>query len=233
MPELSTLPLFNDASIVSYYKLEDVNDAKGLRNLTNNNTVTFTAAKFNNGANLGSSNTNKFLSNNTNNPYGIGSGAFSVVGWWKVLSQPGTGVLFTLFDAQSTTTQVSVQIGYQDSGGTKSIFGVRSKNSVASQGPSYNVDLGTSVIHHIAMTYDTSNINLYLDGVLVGGPTAASGDGSSGAVAGVTMGINRNDATSNPASVLFDDVAIFTRALTAAEVSSIYLAAGGIMASDI
>jgi hypothetical protein len=60
--ELFTTSLFADASLVAYWRLENTSDSKGSRTLTNNNTVAFNSAKFNNGADGGATNTNKYLS---------------------------------------------------------------------------------------------------------------------------------------------------------------------------
>src|ERR1035437_6003654 len=84
--ELFTSGLFNDASLVSYYRLESTADAKGSNTLTNNNTVAFNAAKFNNGGDQGASNTNKYLSRA--DALGLnGSNPFSRSYWIKLQTE--------------------------------------------------------------------------------------------------------------------------------------------------
>jgi len=52
MLELASLALFSDPNLAEYYKLEGLTGKNG-NTLTNVNSVTFTAAKYNNGANYG------------------------------------------------------------------------------------------------------------------------------------------------------------------------------------
>jgi len=61
MARTAATSLFQDANCKAYYNLEDLVDLKGGFNLTNYNSVTFTSAKFNNGSNLGTSNSTKYL----------------------------------------------------------------------------------------------------------------------------------------------------------------------------
>jgi len=65
MPGLGEIP--QSATLRGYYHLEDVNDSSGNgRNLTNQNSVSFAVGKFTNGADFGSSGTNKGLTYGSN-----------------------------------------------------------------------------------------------------------------------------------------------------------------------
>src|SRR6478736_10076054 len=82
MAELASTSLINDANLIAYYKAENANDSKGSNTLTNNNTVAFSAAKFNNGFDGGSANTNKSMS--IANALSFSGGAYSITLWVKL-----------------------------------------------------------------------------------------------------------------------------------------------------
>lgn len=218
MPELITLPLFSDANLQAYYRLEDTSDSKNSNTLTNNNSVSFAAAKFGNGADMGSSDANKTLSRTTANGYT--NAAYAVSQWVKINTEPSSGVDYSLVHVYGTTTQFLMS--YLNESGTRKLRFTRFNGSVDTK-VDYAVDLGTTELHHIVNTYDGTNMRLYLDNVLVGGPSANSGATGSN-TPGFVIGGQPNDLTANNALAIFDDVACFDRNLTAAEVTSIYSA---------
>lgn len=65
-------------NLVSYWKMEDVNDAVGSRTLTNNNTVTFTSGKVNNAGSFNGS--NQYLSRASDSGLQI-TGALTIAFW--------------------------------------------------------------------------------------------------------------------------------------------------------
>jgi len=230
MPELLGLSLYNDANLQEYYRLEDTTGKNG-NTLTNNNTVTFTAANFSNGANLGTSNTNKSLSS-ASTSYGFDGGAYSISLWVNISTVIGNPVTYQLVHLRGNTASKTAFIITYTNDGTKKIQFLRVRDGTGTESVNYNVDLGTSTWHHLVMAYDGTDFIGYLNGINVG-TVAATGNGSSSPTTGLTIGINRNDLTSDPASAIFDDVAFFNRNLTAAEVSSIYAAKIGAFLSFI
>lgn len=93
-------------NLTAYYKLEDISDSWASYDLTNNGTTTFDTGKINNAANLGTSNSTKWLS--TTDPLGINGGTMSVSFWAKVLTAPGIYYLFTQ-ENDNTGTGIVVQ----------------------------------------------------------------------------------------------------------------------------
>jgi len=94
--ELFSTPLYNDASLVAYYRLEDVNDNQDQGtdyNLTNNGSVTFAATKFNNGADFTGAN-----SLNNNSVLSATSYPRSFSGWSIFDSVTGDRTIFSLSD---------------------------------------------------------------------------------------------------------------------------------------
>lgn len=220
--ELNSTILLTDPNLKSYYRLENVSDSKGSITLTNANTVTFTAAKFNNGANLSATNTNKCLHSTTDNPFALGGGAAAISLWVKMLAVPATNGIYSLFDTTDAgTTHVRFQILYKDVSGVKQFVFNRTKSPAAADTTAYVVDAGTTNFFHVVLVFTGASLIGYVNGV-ASTPTACSGNGVSGGTAGVALGISRVDLSSSPASALLDDVAVFNRALTASEVMSLY-----------
>lgn len=218
MAELSLTSLFSDANLQSYYKLEDTADSKGSNTLTNNNSVTFTSANYNNGANLGSSNTNKYLS--TTGTMSVDGGAISISLWVKLLAEIGSSA-WVFAHQVNDTSQTQFYIYYEYNAGTQKITFHRDKSGVGPELATINSGaLGTSSFHHLVLVYDGVNITPYLDNV-AGTPASASGNGSS-PFGSPGFAIGSYNGGGNYASALIDDVAIFNKALNSTEVSTIY-----------
>lgn len=220
MSQLSQTPLAASANLKAYYKLENVNDSSGGGfTLTNNNSVTFTAAKFANGANQGTGNTNKSLS--IANNLGIaGNGSISIVFWIKLIDEIASGTWTLIRHASTTTADRYMDLNYFFNSGA-----IRMAIDAAGSTPVYyTAALGTTLFHHIAMVRDVPNTSafLYVDGVLratetIGSTTSGFDEVYIGAAhAGVSV-----------PSALFDDCAFFNRVLTAGEIQSLYNSGGG------
>jgi hypothetical protein len=205
--ELSSTPLAADANLVAYYKLEDVNDSKASYTLTNNNTVAFNAAKFNNGGDLGTSNTNKYLSI-ANNLGLTDGGAKTFMFWVKLKTEIGSGT-YTFYNWERSGTTWNI-LSYEYNAGTR-----RLNVDGAGTDINYTITLGTSNWNHIAVTESSGGtFTLYVNGILAG--TGTQGSGTS---AGTAFGIGANRIGGNLSSAIFDDFAIFNRVLTATEIS--------------
>lgn len=212
--EFSTLALRSDPSLVAYWKLENTNDELSTYNLTNNNTVAFNAAQFSNGADFGTSNTNKFLNNNSN--LGInGNGALAVSFWVKVTSEIGSGSYEFLHYDSTGGADRYFTVQYDYNGGTR-----RLKIDAGGGTATHNVTLGTSDFYHIVANRAASDgaIELFVNAASVATGTAST---SSGANNEISIGIHTN-GTSSPTSGIIDDFAVFSRVLTPTEVTTIY-----------
>ncbi len=217
--ELGSTHLISDANLQAYYKLEDVNDSTAnARNLTNNGTTPFNAAKFNNGADFGSGNTTKFLT--TTNKLGIDGGAISISFWIKIPTEITTS-LWGLIAHNSNVTQTRTDIDYQYNGGTIGLLIGRTRLGVANDRTIYNGSLSDGTFHHIVYSYDGSNYKVYIDNVDKGGG-ASTGNGNINGTDGFTIG-ESTDGTIVTASAIIDDVGVFNRALTASDVSLLFL----------
>lgn len=223
MAQLKDTSFFNHANLIAYYKLENVNDSKASYNLTNNGSIAFEAAKYNNGAQLGTSNSTKYLS--INNDLGITNGSISVAFWVKSNTTPASGVTTTFFEHGDSGTNVRYWVRYNNNSGTLQLQFNRQKENVANQAFTYNITLSTSVFTHITLTYDGSTVRGYVNGADVGN-VSASGNGASGVDIDYTyIGAARSQT---PAVVFYsnaiiDDLAIFNTGLSATEVNNLYL----------
>lgn len=218
MAQIADLSLFNDADLQAYYKLEDANDNKNSNNLTNTGTVTFTAAKFNNGANFGSSDADKSL--NIASALGYGGGAYAISGWFKQLTDiaSGTYSLVQLIDSASDT---NLNIIYDYNSGTRRLLFQRVKVGVAVNEITHTINLGTSIFHHLVLTYDGATVEAYVNNASVG-TVSASGSGTTPQTSGMAIGSEVADTTLSNFLGMADDVAFFDRNLTAGEVSNIF-----------
>lgn len=219
--ELGSTNLFNDPNLTAYYKLENTSDSKGSNTLTNNAGVTFTAAQFNNGANLGTSNTNKSLT--VSSALSV-TNACSLTAWIKILTVPGTNVVYSLVGVSTSANSCVYSLEYADVATTKTIRATYLRPNVSETNSDASFDLGSSSFHQLVLTYDATNLRLYIDGALAAGPTAASGTGTGvGDVFAIGERADTYDGLNiNISSALIDDIGVFNRVLTAFEIFNLY-----------
>lgn len=221
--ELNSTALLTDGSIEGYYRFNTgalTTDSSGnTRTLTNNNTVGESASgKFGYAADFTSGNTNKDFSITSN--FDIDGGNFTYIVWVNNYSNPSANEFDYIYQ-ESATSKVSSRIAYRDAGGTPTIDFKRTRRGVADTGPSVAYTIPTSTWTQLAITYDGTNIRGYANGVLIGGPTADSGNGSSASASKLRIG-SQDGGAGSYAKSLMDDVAIFSRALTTAEILDLY-----------
>lgn len=209
---------------LAYYRLENVNDSKNSYTLTNNNTVTFTTAKYLNGADFGTTNTNKSLS--IVNNFGITNGACTISMWANIRTAIGDGAFWELAGLENSTSDNLYGIAYTRSGSTRSVVFQRYRQGVSSDAVSYNLDLGTNTWYQLAVTYDGTNLRGYLNGALVAGPSSYTGDGTGITANSFAIGNLRGAAAGNTyySSIYADDVGIWNRALSDTEILQLFSA---------
>lgn len=210
--ELASGALFRDANIKGYWRLEsDGADSSGNgKTLSAVGSPTYVPGQYGNAVRLPTITDNLTRAD----AFGVEGGACSIVAWIKQETEIASSSV-NFIQHNSATINNGNSISYEYNAGTRRLYFRRSKWNVAHEGPYYNVALGTGW-NHIVYTYDGTNVRGYLNGVLVAGPTAASGNGSGAPTAALTLVPNPSGACR------FDDVAIFNRALSLAEVESLY-----------
>jgi len=220
--EIYDSTLFNDANCKAIWRLENVNDSKNSYNLTNNGSISFAAAKYNNGADLGASNTTKYLSISSD----IGltwMGAKTIGGWIKLNTEisSGTYSIIDLITGDGNTGETYISYNYNS--GTRQLVYSRYNNggTGVSTPITSNQTLGTSNWHLIALTYSGSSLIGYLDGSSIGSISSGNSSGvGTYSTDGFTLGAASGGG--NKSSAILDDWSVFDRVLTPTEISQWY-----------
>lgn len=212
MPDLIASYQFNDNFSLS--------DSSGNGNtLTNNAASTFLAGKFDKAVNCVRASL-QYLSIASTLSYS--GGAYSIIAWFSPNSQPTSGQLYTIGSVAEATTNTNLWIGYYNNAGTLSVFAARTKYAVADQGPVTAQTLQNGIWYCLGITYDGTNVKSYLNGALLGTPTAASGSGTAGGSNASAVGSFAAFNTSHLMDGKVSEIAFVKRELTAQEFSQYY-----------
>lgn len=208
--EFASTSLFSDANLISYYKLENTSDSKGANNLTNNNTTTFTAGKFNNAATFVRA-SSQSLTHSPGTDYFSGDADRAFSCWFQLSSQPSNNT-FTIFQWGDNVRAIAAW--YTDSGGSKT-FGLIDGNTMDGR---ISKTFNNSEYHNIVASYAASGQTwtLYLDGLIF--KTSVSNAPAAGNNA---LDIGNFITTSNFIDGQVDDMAIFSRQLNQTDVNII------------
>jgi len=153
---------------------------------------------------------------------GITNGAITLSAWIKCNAEISSG-LWTISNKKSLANNIKYAIYYDYNAGTRRLRLDRTKLGVADQSAFYNVTLGTSDWHHIVETYDGTYIRGYLNGVLIAGPTAASGNGTVNGVNVWSVGAEvKPTSVVQYGNIVVADARVYNRALSANEIAEIY-----------
>lgn len=218
-------------NLVSYWRLDEANgnasDVHGSKTLTNNNTVGYSAGKFNNSADFGATNANKSLSTTTELLASFDS-AHSYAFWVNVTTQPTSGgnqMYFFFNDMADGNTRIA----YQNESDTLKLIMQRGSSDFANQAEN-NYTLTTGTWFHIVFTYagtGTGTGKLYVNGVLQGTTLTSTATTGTGIGPEFAIGLRKSDG-SNPFSGKIDEFGFWGRELTAAEASDLYNGGNGL-----
>lgn len=217
--ELALTPLYSDADLVAYYKLEDATDDIGSNDLTNNGGTTFTSALFNNGANMGVTADGKWVYTNTNFTAAYNTPT-TVVGWVKMttdVSAGKTAIGLLVYSFVGNPGRGFTWVAEWNGGTPRIKVRINSSGNDAQQ-EYYTTTLGTTNWHHFATTSDGTTLITYFDGVAISAGVTLSGTMNLPAPAlSIGDGIQISSG-----STIQDDVAVFKRVLTATEIDNLY-----------
>lgn len=207
-------------NLVSYWKLDESSgnaaDSVGSNTLTNTNTATFGAGKINNGTTLARASSQRFLGGTTASLQPASALTFSM--WIYVNKSPVSYCAIAgntlsgnqrgyLFDMNVSGKSLAFQIG----NGTWGIVST-----------TYTVGSWT----HIVGTWDGATVRLYKNGTGVGTPVSKASITYTSC--GFSLGTYYNDTTSaNMFDGMIDEVGIWSRALSATEVTELYNSGNG------
>jgi hypothetical protein len=212
-----------NTGLEAYYKLGNVNDFLGAVNMTNNGAATFVAAKVGDGVNLVRA-LSQFLS--VNNRLGYSGGAYSINGWFNPASQPSAGQFYSLFAVFETANDTGLSAAYHNDAGTMKLQAVRTRHGIADQGPDVTQTLSTGTAYMVTITYDGTNVRLYVNNSLIG-TVAASGNGNAGSNDLAAIGNWFAEVNSFYANGVLDEVSFHSKVLSAQERTDLYNGGAG------
>lgn len=200
--------------LVAGYHLENVNDfSGGGLTLTNNNTATFVAGKFNNCASFNGSNQSLSI----NNSFGIDGGNISISAWINPTTVTSASDHLSYVALYGNTTKTSYNLFV----GTTGIGATRLRAGVAWDETSQKA-ITASVWTHAVLTYDATNLRLYINGNLFA-TTACSGSGSGSATSKATLGCRADvDSLTGQIQTKLDEVLFFNTVLSAQQIRRRY-----------
>lgn len=211
-------------NLVAYYSLENVNDALGLNNLTNNNTATFVAGKVGNAANfvLASS---QYLSHADTATLDMGDIDFTITAWVYLATKPGSSM-----QAVTKNNATGNQRGYQITWSTATdrfVAFISSDGTSTNQTSLTASNFGapaTTTYYFLALRYNAATDTLSIS-VNDGTPNTASHAGGAFAnTAQFQIGANVGASTWNGR---IDEVGIWKRLLSDAEITDLYNGGSG------
>ena len=216
--------------VVSYWKLDEssgnADDSHGTNDLTNNNTVTYTTAKINNGADVESTSSQSLSITDASQSGLQFSTAFTLAGWVKFESLPALNTDMQWAAKWATgSPQRSYRFGLQNSSGSYFLrLGVSSAGSSTVEG-SLAWTPTTGTWYFMAVTWDAGSYIFYRDGSNVG----------SGTTTGVTSLFNNTEpfylGRSGDGAYfdgMLDEWGAWNRALNAYEISALYKGGTGL-----
>lgn len=210
-------------NLVSYWKLDEssgnATDSVSSNTLTNNNTVTYSAGKINNGANFVSA-SSKYLSIADNASLSI-TGNLSISAWVNFSSTPSSGNYYAIVSKLNGSPNYSYAFNLYNNAGTLSLYFQNSTNGTAVTQGLVAWTPTTSTWYHISAVYTAAagSVSFYVNGVQQGSTQTGLGtsifDSTSLFAIGFYDGGNYFDGS-------IDEVGIWSRALSADEVSQLY-----------
>lgn len=215
--ELARNALRADSELKAYYVLED-NTASVGSNLTEVGTVSYSAGKFGNGADLGTGSNCLYVNSVYSTTYNADK---SLSIWVNPNAQPSTNDWNTFITIGYATGDVYYYVAYQDSGGTKRLRFTRDRYNVTNENVYYNVTLSNGTWYHIVMTFSGTTIRGYLNGSKVAQGTVSTSSGNNGATDRLVLG-SILDVNGRFAKAKLDDGAFFNKLLSDTEVSNLY-----------
>lgn len=210
-------------NLVAYWKLDessgDATDAAGNTTLTNVGTMTYSSGRIRNGAVIA---TGKYLQVTDANQSGLGiSGDMTISAWVNFTNLTGFQNITSKFDGTSqeayetywTGTAFGIELN-QTGGGTTHFVEI-----------TYAAAINTW--YHVVCVYtaSTHTAQVYVNGVLIG-----SGDITWNSIAITTapFDVGARNAGSNIFKGSIDEVGVWARALTQAEVTTLYRGGSGL-----
>jgi hypothetical protein len=208
------------------YHLEDVNDSSGNGyNLTNRNTVGFSAGKFANAAIFGNTNSTKYL--DIANNLGIDNykaGIFTISSWIYCQTNPASGAALAIWGVNNNTKE-QTNFDYLNDGGTYK-FQFTFYNGSTAEFLKWTYSLTLDTWTFVTLVKNGTTLTIYVKGVSIGNQTQTIADGSPGRANQFCIGRYVYDATPFWKGNI-DELAVFLYAKTPSEIRKDYAWATG------
>lgn len=220
---------FPTTNLVSFWKLDETsgnaNDSYGTNTLTNNNTVTYTTGKINNGASFTRA-SSKSLSRADNASLSI-TGNLSISMWVNFATTPTSGNHFGLVAKLEGSPNYSYALTLHHNGTGLELYFQNSTNGTAVTQKFVDWTPTTSTWYHVMAIYTAAagSVAFYVNGSQQG--STQSGLGTSIYDSTSTFYIGRYDG-GNYMDGLIDEVGIWNTALTGTDVTTLYNGGAGL-----
>ncbi len=222
--ELFSTSLYNDPNLLAYYRFEgNSNDIKGGHN-GNDTSVTYGTSygKFGQGALLSNASNSRITVGDVN---GTGNNAVTITAWIKPTSFTTVHTDRAMFGSNGFGSNgqfafmMTTRVGYYNDRLSSYVYGIPD--------PGWDVNYVSSAIsdqnwHHVATTIDVNNktIKYYIDGVLDKTNTFTTTPSLD--LSNVLLGSWYVNSAYRSFDGLLDDLAIFSRVLSVAEIANLY-----------
>lgn len=208
-------------NLVAYWKLDEstgnASDSSGNGKTLTNNSVSYSAGKINNAGNFNGSN-GQF----SRSDMGLAPGFISISFWVKPTSLPTSGNFMSMIARYANFGTYGYDFRLHNDAGTQKIqFTTGATYTVTS-----STTLSTSVWSHLAVTADGSNMYLYLNGSQIA--TSAVSTLGSENIDFFIGAINYGAGIQRYFNGSIDEVGIWSRALSGAEVTQLYNSGAGL-----
>lgn len=219
-------------NLISYWKLDEssgnAEDIHSTNDLTNNNTVTYTTGKINNGADF-ESGSSQSLSVADNASLSI-TGALSISCWVNFESLP-TGAIRALVSKYDSAGQQSFLFGYREDTGPTGLHVRLTDDGTTDKAYLWSWTPSLSTWYHVVMVYDpsqataTDRVITYINGSSQGVGTESWDASIYDSTASFRLGATDDG---NYFDGIIDEVGIWNKVLSSTEVTSLYNSGNGL-----
>lgn len=211
-----------------YYELSNADDSLGTANLTEFGGITFTPGLINNGSDGSVENNGKVL--NVTDDWGLNGLGVCISAWVNTTLPPTArhGIVSTQDDASDTRYLLSY-----DDGAPPEIEFFRQANGLSQVEVNFAVTFAINGSYrHIVACDDQVNVLLYLDGVNVANAASDTANGSVG-ISDLSAILQSTQALNDLFDGKIDEVGIWSRNLSQAEVTQLFNEGAGITFTNV
>ncbi len=218
--------------LVSYYKLDEASgnasDSHGSNTLTNNGSTAYATGKINNGADFESGSSNYFSISDASQVGLDITGNLSVSCWIKLESLPSAGRFTILSKLDFNASQQSYAFFVSNLSGTANLEVITSANGSANTAGTIAQTFSTATWYHLVFAYSTAGTCVvYVNGTSIGtisGLNTSLFNGTSP----FWLGSSGNGTPIYFFDGFIDEAGIWSRTLSAGEVTSLYNGGAGL-----